>query len=247
MISEHEWLIPREIPLPSDFVGFDPTSPTPDLTFDAYHRHLPHWRKEAACYLVTFRLTDSLPAEVVMEMKRQAKAWQQRLAVASTDHEGHLPEDIRQDWELFKSRQLRKLDQILDEGRGECLLRDESQREIVTQALHYFEGRRLRLHAYVVMPNHVHVLGQPLPGHSLEKLCGSWKRHTNRLVQSRLHRRGTLWQAENFDRIIRDPQHFAQSVRYIAKNPIKAGLSSREATVWMHPTIRDANGWAAPA
>lgn len=245
MISAQPWLIPNEVPLPHDFVGFDPTSSVPDIGFTAYHRHLPHWRKEGASYLVTFRLTDSLPAEVVIEMKRQAKAWLQRLAIATADHEGRLPEEIRQEWGLFQSHQLRKLDQMLDEGRGECVLREKAQREIVTQALHYFEGRRLVLHAYVVMPNHVHVLGQPLPSHSLENLCGSWKRHTSRLIQGRLNRRGSLWQAENFDRIIRDPQHFAQSVRYIAKNPLKAGLSSGEATVWMHPAIRDANGWAA--
>lgn len=246
MISEQEWLIPRETPLPCDFVGFDPTSPSQDLAFSAYHRHPPHWRKAGVCYLVTFRLTDSLPVEVVIEMKHQAKTWQQRLAAAAAEHEGHLPEEIRREWELFQSRQLRKLDQILDKGRGECVLREEPEREIVTQALHYFEGRRLLLHAYVVMPNHVHVLAQPLPGHPLEKLCGSWKRHTNRLIQSMLHRRGSLWQAENFDRIIRDPQHFTQTVRYIAKNPLRAGLSSREATVWLHPSILEANGWMQP-
>ncbi len=236
------WRVPEHIPLPQDFVGFDPASHIPAGGFSSYERHLPHWRVPNACYFVTFRLDDSLPKEVEMEMRREKAAWQQRLAQAATRHAGRLPPEEAAAWEEFQRARLRKLEGLLDEGHGECVLRHPSDREIVREALLHFEGDRSEMIAFVVMPNHVHLVCRPLAAHALEELCASWKWYSAQQIQRRRNHVGGLWQEENFDRLIRDAEHLANVVRYIARNPIKAGLGENAACVWFSDAIRMANG-----
>ena len=237
------WRVPENIPLPSDFVGFDPTSNVPAVGFSSYERNLPHWRLAGACYFVTFRLDDSLPTEVEMEMRREMAEWQRRLAQAKAQHVGRLPPDAAVAWVAFQRARLRKLEGLLDEGHGECVLRDPANREIVEKSLLHFEGVRGEMIAFVIMPNHVHLACRPLAEHALEKLCASWKWYSAQQIQRRRARVGGLWQEENFDRLVRDAEHLANVVRYIARNPIKPGLAENEASVWFSDAIRASNGW----
>lgn len=232
------WFIPQHIPLPPNFIGFAPESSMPDPGFHQYTRHLPHWRKAGTCYLSTFRLRDSLPAEVVARMKAEEKTWQQRLAEAALNNHGRLPGDEMDAWDAFQRKRLRKLDLLLDEGHGECLLRHPEHREVLVEALHHGE-RRVEILAYAIMPNHAHVLCRPLPGHALESLMGSWKRRSSQRIHHALGRTGSFWQDESWDRIIRDAEHYATAVRYIAKNPVVARLREDEATVWLHPSMHN--------
>ena len=234
------WLIPHYIPLPHDFLGFDPESPIPQ-DFETYERRLPHWRASGRCYFVTFRLRDSIPTAVLEEMKAEAESWQKRLHQAAHRHEGKLPPKEWDAWQEFQQVQMRKLEIILDEGRGECLLRHSEHQKPLVEALHYFEGVRCEMFAYTIMPNHVHVLCRPLGEYSLEDLCRAWKRHSADRIHRTLGRSGSLWQEESFDRIIRDGDHYGRAVRYIAKNPITANLQPPEAVVWLHPEIVNAN------
>lgn len=230
-------MVPMHIPLPKDFMGFSPESGALEVGFHHYSRHLPHWRKPGACYVCTFRLRDSLPAEVVARMKAERESWQKRLATARAKNAGQVPADLLEAWLAFERRQTRKLDLLLDEGHGECLLRDVENRAPLVEALHHLEGVRVEMLAYAIMPNHVHVLCRPLAGHTLESLTGSWKRRSSLRIHRRLERRGPMWQDESWDRIIRDAEHYETAVRYIAKNPLAARLAEDEATVWLHPAI----------
>lgn len=235
--SRMPWTIPAQIPLPRDFIGFDPTSSIPPDDFSDYSRHLPHWRLPGACYFVTFRLTDSIPKSVLVELNREADRWKLELA----KHDGTLPPQIAAAWHEFERTRLRKLESVLDECHGECLLRDPGHRQVLIDALHHFEGGRCEMLAYAVMPNHVHAMCRPLREHKLEELCGSWKWFTSQKIQRSLGRTGTFWQDESFDRIIRDAEHYVATVRYIAKNPIKAKLAENEASVWFCEQIRVVN------
>jgi len=230
------WLVPKHIPLPADFIGFSPESVL-ETSLQRYSRHLPHWRKDGACYLCTFRLRDSLPTEVMKEMEAERQDWIRKLEEASVRNRGVLPPEERDAWERFQKQEMRKLDLLLDEGHGECLLRHDGHRQLLAEAFHYLDGKRAQMLAYAIMPNHAHVLCRPLGGHTLESLTGSWKRRSSQRIHQRLGRRGALWQNESWDRIIRDVEHYATAVRYIAKNPLVAGLKPEEATVWLHPTI----------
>lgn len=231
------WFIPQNIPLPPDFVGFAPEGNLHDAEFHQYTRHLPHWRKPGACYISTFRLRDSLPAEIVAQMKAEEQEWQQHLAEAALKNAGRLPADEWAAWQEFQRMRLRKLDLLLDKGHGECLLRDPEHRVPLMEAFHHFEGVRVEMLAYAIMPNHAHTLCRPLPGHELESLTGSWKRVSSQRIHRAMGRTGPLWQDESWDRIIRDAEHYSTAVRYIAKNPLVAHLNESEATVWLHPSM----------
>jgi len=235
------WFVPALVPLPSNFVGYDPSLPQSPEDFSSYVRHLPHWRVAGACYFTTFRLSDSVPVSVLEEIKREAEVWQLRLAEASLKNQGVLPPDELDAWHDFQRSRARKLEATLDEGHGECLLRDPAHREIVVDALHHFDGIRCEMLAFAVMPNHAHVLCRPLGEQALEEISGSWKWFTSQKIQRSLGRQGGLWQEESFDRIIRDGDHYANTVRYVARNPLIAKLQENEATVWLCQSIREAN------
>ena len=122
--------------------------------------------------------------------------------------------------------------------------------ELMQRALLHFQGTRYLLHAWCIMPNHVHVLFQTLPGWTMSRVVWSWKSYTGRLI-SRLglpakaggDRADTctpgnasgaankVWHREYFDRYIRDQRHFRIAVSYIHNNPVKAGLVDR-ADAW---------------
>lgn len=193
-------------------------------------RNLPHWRQEAATYFVTFRQVDSIPVEVWEGMKREAAAWNERVELATQSH-GTLPPALALEWETFQRSQWLQAERTADDCHGSCLLRQESVRQMVSDALVFFEGTRQAMHAFVLMPNHVHLLVTSSPGWSLDKLTQSWKGFTAREINGHLGRAGALWQQESFDRIVRTPEHFERIVRYIWNNPTKAHIGDGQTTL----------------
>jgi REP element-mobilizing transposase RayT len=187
---------------------------------------LPHWTATEATYHVVFRLADALPAEVV----RQYQGERDALLLES----GNSPSPAIQDRldELFSE----KIEYYLDSGRGECWLARDDLAQIVSDALSFFDGRRYRLHAWCVMPNHVHVVASPLTGRDLAGILHSWKSFTASEINAIVGRAGAFWQKESYDHIVRDADEFATTVRYVQENPTKAGL---KAWRWVWPEARN--------
>ena len=79
-------------------------------------------------------------------------------------------------------------------------------------------GPRYRLHSYVVMPNHVHVLLELFSAGSLARIIQSWKSFTAKKLNDLLGRSGKVWHDEYFDRLIRNAEHYGNVIRYIRKN-----------------------------
>lgn len=88
-----------------------------------------------------------------------------------------------------------------------------------------YQGERVEHHAIVIMPNHVHLVFSPME--RLAKLIGAWKS-----VSAQRIGKGSVWQRNYRDTLIRDGGHFANAVRYIRKNPAKAKLREGEFTLW---------------
>src|SRR5437879_5066397 len=59
------------------------------------------------------------------------------------------------------------IDRELDHGLGKCWLRDPDIAALVQDAVLHFDGARYRLLAWCLMPNHVHVVAEPMMGHSV--------------------------------------------------------------------------------
>ncbi len=132
-----------------------------------------------------------------------------------------------------------RMEAWLDAGAGSCVLGEPKVAELMAGALRHFEGERYRLPAWVVMPNHVHVLIEPMGAHVLGDIVGSWKQYVARragVVRGTVTAAaasGPLWQRESFDRWVRDETERVRTVAYIERNPVKAGLCARpEAWRW---------------
>ena len=175
--------------------------------------YLPHFEQPGAIQMITFRLADSLPPEVIETLEREARA---------------KPDDVRR----------RRLDAYLDAGYGECLFRDRRAARAIEETLRYGDGRRYRLLAWVVMPNHVHVLVETLGTHPLAEIVQAWKSLSARQINHLLGRRGRVWQPDYFDRVIRDERHLQRAIEYVHGNPIQAGLVDRP-ELWPHSSARE--------
>jgi type I restriction enzyme R subunit len=190
---------------------FDPAS-----DIDTTRHLLPHWQQGDAWIFVTWRLADSLPASLLEQLRKERKDW-------LTHHPR--PWDEKTELEYHK-RFSHQINQWLDQGMGACVLQDPAIAEIVADALHHFDGQRYVLAAFVVMPNHVHVLFRPLDNYTLPGIVKSWKGFTAREINRRLGKTGKLWQPEYWDRLIRNERHFLTVLNYILENPAKAGMTT---------------------
>lgn len=105
--------------------------------------------------------------------------------------------------------------------------------------LHYDDGK-WKVHAAVVLPDHVHALVQPLPHpdggvYDLAEIIHSVKRFSVHEINKRQCAKGTLWQDERYDRMVRDEAEFSEKWNYIRNNPVKAGLAERpEKYAWLY-------------
>ena len=175
-----------------------------------WHRRfhsVPH-RENKALQSITFRLYDSLPKEVIEEIK--------------------LKLDINEDDDSCDSIQYQRLRQKIaeyeDAGYGQCFLRDERIAAIMQDTLKHFDGERYQLICWCIMPNHVHVLIEVNEGWSLSKIMHGWRSYTANEANRILGRTGKFWMEEYYDRYIRNDNHLQKTINYILNNPANAGL-----------------------
>jgi len=163
-----------------------------------YERRLPHWDTVGQPLFVTFRLYGSLPAHRVFP-----------------------PESVAGSGKAFVA-----MDRLLDRAAtGPSYLRRPELAELLVAALDAGERRfhRYQLHAFVVMPNHVHLLATPkvVATQWLGPLKGFTAYRANVLLGSR---GCAFWQDESYDHLVRSEAQFERIRSYIEENPVSAGL-----------------------
>ncbi|HEY8834745.1 MAG TPA: carbamoyl-phosphate synthase large subunit, partial [Chthoniobacterales bacterium] len=196
-------------------------------------RNLPHFEQAGATYFVTFRLADSIPQSLLAQWRDEQTSWLK-----------HHPKPW--DWKTeqdFKRRFIETREEWLDRGHGSCLLRDVSLARIVGDALAHFDGERYILDAFVVMPNHVHALVQPLGEDRLPDILRSWKTFTAKAINRALEKTGSVWMPESYDHFVRDWNELMALRGYIAANPGKANLRETDfLLVEMHALQQEGEG-----
>jgi REP element-mobilizing transposase RayT len=85
---------------------------------------------------------------------------------------------------------------------------------------------KFSLHAYVVMPDHAHIL-VGMFGSSLPSLMRDWKRDSALAIAKRRNMPGAIWQARYFDFIPRRVGDFWQKMEYIHRNPLEKQLVNK--------------------
>ena len=213
-----------------EFQGFDPNRPV-----RIYRRSLPHWRQEGATYFITCRLCDSLPEHAVehLEVLRRALVRENAAEGRGTSVPlvagrgckrdacttgGGCKRDACTTVNTADRQYFSEMKQYLDAGHGACWLRDRTVRSLVQKAFSHFDGERYQIGEAAVLPNHLHVLVRPLPGHELEDILHSWKSFTSKRINRLVGRSGAVWQHESYDRLVRDSLEFARTGRYIRNN-----------------------------
>jgi REP element-mobilizing transposase RayT len=179
--------------------------------------YLPHWTAEGGIYHVRFRLGDSVP-------KEQAELWKaEREDLVNAKKKGVKLTKFEQKRmeNLFSER----IEGYLDAGYGACWLKNDAVAKLVSDALWYFNEERYKLYAWCIMPNHVHVVVQPLT-HELHEIAYSWKWFTAQKVNEILKSKGELWQREYFDHLIRNEEYLEKTIEYVWRNPDKAGIKN---------------------
>ncbi|MDX1972688.1 MAG: transposase [Candidatus Sumerlaeia bacterium] len=146
----------------------------------------------------------------------------------------------------------KRLEQWLDKGLGNCVLKDPKVASQVVESWKFFDNSHYSLVAWVVMPNHVHLLIHHREGEELGKIVQSWKRYTSRRINEWIRQgtvrdthgkaiqqpsNGALWGRDYWDRFIRDEKHYENVVNYIHQNPVKAGLC-RQPAEWAFSSAR---------
>jgi carbamoylphosphate synthase large subunit/REP element-mobilizing transposase RayT len=197
----------------SEFRGVDPHAPIVQT-----RRRLPHLEQQEATYFITFRLADAIPQKLLRQWKEELETWRKFHPEpwdASTKYEYQTRfQDAREEW--------------LDQGHGECILRQPPIAATVANSLRHFDGDRYALDSFVVMPNHVHVLVRPHDGRSLSEILHSWKSFSAKKINKLRGRSGTVWQDENYDRMVRDFADLERYRGYIKRNPEAAKLGEEE-------------------
>ena len=157
---------------------------------------LPHLKAQGGIYFVTFRLANSLPQDVLRQLE-----------------------------ELTAEQRSMRVDEYLDAGFGENWLAKPEIAEALRKVLRHFDGKRYRLHAWVIMPNHVHLLIEPLEQRSLTEVMQGIKSVSAHESNKLLKREGPFWQPESYDHLVRDQEDFDRCRNYILQNPVKAKLA----------------------
>ena len=170
--------------------------------------YLPHFDVYETTQFVTFRLADSMPQNILNEWKNE------------------LESGLITDVDLRK-----RIEQYLDSGYGSCSLRDPRIANLLRETILKWNADRYELAAWVIMPNHVHILIRLIGKNLLSEIMHSIKSYAAHEANKVLGCTGRFWSVESFDRYIRNADHFRNTVKYIEENPVKAGLC-KEAGDW---------------
>jgi len=128
-----------------------------------FPRSLPHFDTPERPQFITFRLFDALPAGAPgARLGEEAGAYRRRIEAA------------------------------LDVGVGAAWLTQPNPAEIVVAGRLHGCGETCDLHAYVVMPNHVHVLATFRQNFRLSDVVRGWKSVSARRINAALGRNGPL-------------------------------------------------------
>lgn len=208
-------------------------------TTKIYKRNLPHIHPENGIFFITFRLTETIPKKVLLNLLERRKSQLEKINIQSGENFQKHKYEIEK---LFFAGYDIWLDRCTD---GKIWLNNPACAKIVKDQMHKMDGFNYCLIAYTIMPNHVHLLIKtnaninnmniegktkeyPLAD-TLRLLKGSTARKCNLLLK----RNGSFWHHESYDHVVRDEKELLRIIEYILSNPVKAGLA-KSSEKWEH-------------
>lgn len=129
----------------------------------------------------------------------------------------------------FDKYRFLQYEQLLDMNLNEPYwLRQEDIARVVAHSLHFLHDKKIVLDSYCIMPNHVHVLLSHLPNAPLLPwILRDHKGYTANQCNRILNRKGSFWESETYDHVVRNTEEFGRIRQYILNNPVKAGFVTK--------------------
>ncbi|MFA6981150.1 MAG: transposase [Ignavibacteriaceae bacterium] len=177
-----------------------------------HRRNLPHLYYNDGTYFITYRLFGSMPNAILSELNKiyisEMKIDLNKLGLVKLENILNKYEEL-----LNRNSYLPKY------------LSDERIAKICQCTIHYYDENQYKLICYCIMPNHIHLIFKLIPNNKgISKIMQSIKRTSASESNKVLDREGIFWQAESFDRLIRDDKELYFTINYVLENPVKAGL-----------------------
>lgn len=196
----------------------------------SYDGVLPHWHQQGKMQYVTFRLADSLPQTKITELNALKEDFEAKNPKPWDDHTTL----------VYQCLISAAIERMLDRRWGSCVLRHPDVRKHVEEKIEFFRGERYDIIAYVIMPNHVHLLLLMLNDYNVYEVVRSIKKFSAMSINREVFSAGRLWMRSHFDRMVRSEDHLKHCVNYIRNNP--RHLPATDYTLYINRTRLDPYG-----
>lgn len=141
-------------------------------------------------------------------------------------------------------------------NRAPVFFDDEDRQTYLKLLAGYAKKHQVRIWAYCLMDNHVHLLAVPETETSLSCGIGLTNQLYTQYLNRKLKQSGRVWQNRFFSCIVENEQYLWGVARYIERNPLKAGIAaSAEEYRWSsaaahitgtHDPLLSADSWLSP-
>lgn len=182
-----------------------------------YRRNLPHLQPPGGIFFVTYLVAGAVPKALVNKLKNKYEQYSVHAPFSKQDQLSRL--------------HFGKFDKMLDQEHQIYWLSQPELAKVVADSWHFWDGRRIELISYCIMPNHVHVVMRLFEFTDKKKtqylyqLMESVKKYSSRQCNKILKRTGkNFWQYEYYDRFVRDKAELSRIIQYVVNNPVKANL-----------------------
>ncbi|MCK6604643.1 MAG: transposase [Ignavibacteriaceae bacterium] len=208
-------------------------------------RNLPHYYNSDYPIFFTFRLVESYPVHLLLELRKE---FEKELS----ENKNKYKDFGKNQFAKLEKEYFERFDSDLDRCvYGNNWLSDRRVADCLFEHLKSFDGIYYDLYSFTIMPNHVHIILKFIPDDKsfavekelklstparlnyysriLMKLKGGSAFKCNKI----LGRTGPFWQVESYDHIINDNDELKNVINYIKNNPVKAGLCNPDQK-WPH-------------
>ncbi|MBK7106383.1 MAG: transposase [Ignavibacteriae bacterium] len=179
------------------------------LTF--HRRNLPHFYRPNSTYFVTFRVKNSIPLDVLLQLNTKFNEVKLN-AAANNIYE-------------INNEYFFEYDNLIHKYELGYYLNNFDLANVVKFEIHKFDKKEFKLICYSIMPNHVHLIFHLLENaRNVGKIMQTLKRIAAFRMNCILNKTGSFWQSESYDHIVRNPDELEKLIEYVLMNPVKAGI-----------------------
>lgn len=131
-------------------------------------------------------------------------------------------------------------------NREPCFFAEADYRRYLQDLQKSAEKYRCRIHAYVLMTNHVHLLVTPMVGYGISQMMQAVGRRYVYYINKTYRRTGTLWEGRYKASLVDSDRYLLSCMRYIELNPVRAAMAEHPGDYGWSSYVANAQGKVDP-